>query len=894
MKKSPNRSRFYRVFYTLVRSLVCFFIILAMAGMSIQQTSDITTTVFAVDQSDSVKQAKQKIQKFLSEAEQKKGSKDWTGIVCFGENAVVENPPDKNTVLTKSFLSYVDPEGSHLDRALAVSAGAISSDTRKRIVLLSDGCETNGDVLKQVEMLRSQGIRIDVFPLELEEQEEVQLSKLELAEYIHTNTEYDLALTLDSNVDTDVNVKLYKGNSLIGNEDVSVTSGENKIVFGDKTEKGGSVLYRAEITPKKDTITRNNKAYAYTYIADVPQILLVEKDGSGSQWNVLMEQTKASVQTVSPEGAPNGLDKLGLYDGVILADVSAEDLSDEFLTILKSYVKELGGGLLVTGGEHAYALGSYQNTVLEEILPVDMNLRSEGEDPSLGMIMVIDRSGSMEGSQYGVSKLELAKEAALRSLESFQPNDQLGIIAFDSQPNWAVEFQGIDQGKEAIKKGIGTIQCGGGTSILPALQEAEQVLKKTNSKQKHILLLTDGQAEQKGYQGLMDEMKQNGITLSTIAVGSDADNKLLQKLAKQGSGRYYFTNEFTDLPEIFAKETILAGKDYIKNRTFYPSVQNNSPILDGIEQITELDGYIGTTSKGRAEVLLKSDIEEPILATWQFGLGRTAAWTSDMNGKWTAKWLQSAEGSTILRNTLSWVMKKQADVDVKVRGEREGEGSKLTVTMPYDKEVTEMDAIVISADGNQTKTKLSMNAPGIYSGKLDKTKEGAYMVQLQKKHKDGTIEMVQSGFHLSYPKEYEYRRNGENILRLIAEKSGGRVLKTGDEVFAQEAQETTTQKDFSVFFMLLAFLLFLFDIALHRFPVLFQKINEIFQKLQELFQKEKNNKKEFRPLETKKQKSVETITSKKQQKKESFTEENNSGNTSTANKLLKAKRKRNQ
>lgn len=862
-----------------------------MCGITVAKNSAITTTMLIADYSESTKDAQEKIEKFLAQVNGAKGDKDWMGMVCFGQNASVENVPAKDVMPKGKVSSYIDGSGTDLQTALSVAANAIPKHTRKRMVLLSDGYQTEGDALAQARILKAQGIKVDIVPLERPEREEVQLSQLSLARYIHTNTEYDITVTVDATVDTSVRVKLYKGNDMIADEEVEVTAGENKIVFADKTETGGSVLYRAEVISAKDTIRKNNKAYAYTYITDVPKILLVEKDGSGEQWETLLENAQVNVTKVSAEGMPTGMDYLGLYDGIILANVSIKDMPKGIADKLKNYVKDLGGGLLVCGGENSYALGEYQSTPLEEILPVDMKLRSEGEEPSLGMVLVIDRSGSMMEGQYGISKLELAKEAAIRSLDSFKPQDELGVIAFDDQPQWAVEMKQVGQGRQAIEQGIGMIQAGGGTSILPALQEAHRVLSGSNTKQKHILLLTDGQAEQSGYSQLIGYMKQSGITLSTVAVGSGADTKLLEQLAKEGKGRYYFTNEFTDLPEIFAKETLLAGKDYIKNRTFYPTVEEDSPILDGISEVARLDGYIGTSAKARADVLLKSDIEEPILATWQFGLGRSAAWTSDMEGKWTAKWLSSREGSTIARNTLSWVMKKQADTAIETKAEREEGGCRLTISMPYDKKIDALEAVIFSAEGEKQQVALAMESPGVYSALLEEAEEGAYIVNLQMKQKDGTTQWKQTGFHLPFPKEYDIRfyDKGEDLLLKIAQTTGGQVLEKGEDVFLQEAEALHTGTDISDLLLILGGILFLMDIAFHKFTVVMLKLQTVFGNI---LQRTAN-------MKTREPKSTTPVVKAKEKKDEKKKEDSlglsksEQKKSETLEKLLDAKKKRN-
>ncbi|HBF66107.1 MAG TPA: von willebrand factor type A, partial [Clostridium sp.] len=378
-----------------------------------------------------------------------------------------------------------------------------------------------------------------------------------------------------------------------------------------------------------------------------------------------------------------------------MANVSAKDLPEGFLEILEAYVKTLGGGLIVSGGEDSYALGEYFNTQLADMLPVDMELKTEGEEPDLAMIMVIDRSGSMSGGAYGITQLEMAKEAAIRSLDGFKEKDQVGIIAFDDQYQWAVPMTLVSGNKAAIQQQIGEIQVGGGTSILPGLTEAVRALSESKAKEKHIILLTDGQAEQEGYDPVLAKIKNNGITLSSVAVGSGADTSLLRKLADAGNGRYYFTDEFTDLPSIFAKETLLAGKEYLNNRHFYPKQKDASAILSDITSVPRLGGYIGTTAKSRGDVVLISYRDEPILATWQYGLGRTAAWTPDVGGRWTKEWMSSKEGSSILRNTLGWVINAQMAQDMKLTAESGAKKSSLRLEMSFDESISKITATVL-------------------------------------------------------------------------------------------------------------------------------------------------------------------------------------------------------
>ncbi|WMI80650.1 VWA domain-containing protein [Anaerotignum sp. MB30-C6] len=826
-RKGRFASAFRRRLYTGVRIAVCICIVMAMATPQISKKSDITATVFAMDRSASVKSVD--TSGFMKEVNETRGKKDSVGMVCFGKDAGVEALPSiEGSLPTNGFLTYVDEGASDLASALKLSGSILPKDAAKRIVLVSDGEETTSDALLEARALAAQGVTIDVFPLAKEMGQEVQITALELPTIINKNTAYDIAVRIDSNVDTPMVIRLYKGNTLIANEKASVSSGESRIVFTDITAEGGGVSYRAEITPEKDTQSKNNKFYAYTYIDDVPRVLLIGDGEDTLGWNGIVSASQLQVDMVTAGAVPVSTERLQGYDCIVMANVAVEDLPDGFLEVLEAYVRTLGGGLIVSGGDKSYALGGYFNTQLEDMLPVDMELKTEGEEPDLAMIMVIDRSGSMTAGGYGVTQLEMAKEAAIRSLDGFKEKDQVGIITFDDQFQWTVPMTKVSGNKASIQEQIGKIQAGGGTSILPGLTEAVDTLAKTNAKEKHIILLTDGQAEQEGYTPVLSRMKNSGITLSSVAVGGGADVSLLMRLANEGNGRYYFTDEFTDLPSIFAKETLLAGKEYLNNRKFYPKQKDASAILSSVSSVPLLEGYIGTTRKSRADTVLVSDREEPILAAWQYGLGRTVAWTPDVGGTWTREWLSAQEGSTVLRNAVGWAMNAQMAQDMKLTALSGAKKSTLRLEMPFDEEITGVDATVLNSQGESYETQLTMTAPGVYEGEIETAEEGAYVANLSIAKKVGT-EHYNTGFALSYPPEYDITKKGGGaaLLQQISNASGGRVLESGKQVFEGEPLAVVSQKDLTVFLMVLGLLLFLLDIALRRFSVLVLRLESV-------------------------------------------------------------------
>lgn len=833
---------FQKRLQTGMRFLVCALLVLAMAGPRVSRQAEITATLFAVDCSASMK-GETETAAFLREAYEAKGKKDSLGLVCFGRRAGVEQPFSLEALPpADGFVTYTDGSATDIAAALKLADGIFPEGTAKRVVVLSDGEETAGNALAQARSLAESRITVDVFPVSPPEADEVQLTALELPKAVNRNTEYEIALRIDSNVATKTAVRLYQGNTLIGSEMISVAKGETRVVFTAKAEQGGSVSFRGEISPERDTERKNNQAYAYTYVDDIPRILLLGAEENTGEWRKLLQSSYAETVCLPPEAAPVTMEGLREYGTVVLANTPVSDLPEGFLEILESYIRTAGGGLVVSGGENAFALGGYKGTTLEEVLPVEMELKTEGETPDLSMALVIDHSGSMSGGNYGVTQMEMAKEAAIRSLDDLGPEDQIGVVAFDSVAEWVVPMQKAEGNRESITKAIGMIQPAGGTSILPALRMAVQGMENVGTKQKHIILLTDGQAEQNGYDGVLERIRNGGMTLSAIAVGTGADTALLQRLAEGGGGRYYFTNEFTDLPEIFAKETLLAGKDYINERDFYPKQGDASAILAGVPSVPELGGYIGTTAKSRADQVLLSDKDDPVLAAWQYGLGRTAVWTADMHGQWSTDWLASAEGTAVLRNMVSWTMNAEGSAELQLTAESGAGESLLRLEMPYDEMVTGIMASVAASDGESWETELRASAPGIFEGSIPTEKEGVYTANIGIAKKDGEVSRYTVGFAIGYPKEYDItaRGDGAAVLGQAAAAAGGRILENGADVFADEADRGVVSQELAVPLLAAALLLFLADIALRRFPAAANALERRFGKREKRERKAKN------------------------------------------------------
>lgn len=814
----------------ITRFLVIVLIILSLFNLQIRKSTNNTTTIFAVDLSDSVSENEESIKDFINQALQTKSNNDNVGLITFAESGTVESSVSKQ--LVPNFNSKLNTDATNIENALKLSSVLIPENTLKRIVLFSDGQQNQGDILQQAKLLNQQNIVLDIYPLKNNISKEVQITSISVPENINKNTEIDLEVNINSLNDTKSVLKLYKNNTVISTESINVHKGDNKFVFNDVADIGGSVVYKAEIEPVEDTLKQNNIAYTHTYITDIPKVLILDNNDSGVEIQKILINSGIEAVRQNAVSAPDKSDKLLPYSLVILADVNINLLPKNSIEILESFVKTSGGGLFVSGGTDSYALGGYQKTLLETIMPVEMQLKDKSKDANLGMIIVTDRSGSMSSAEYGISKLSLAKEAIIRAVDSLTEKDSIGVIAFDSIPIIITDFQQIGNNKQSIKDNIAGITSGGGTSILPALKTAYDTILKADTKLKHIILLTDGQAETSGYDSLIQSMQANNITLSTVAVGTDSDQQLLKSLAEKANGRYYYSNIFTDLPEIFAKEAFLAGKTFINNRSFYPKINNYSTIIEGISQIPSLDGYIASTAKPRADVILVSDKDDPILSSWQYGLGKVVAWTSDLDGRWSSNWLSSSEGIKILRNTISSMLKIQTS-DVALSGSVQNNSINIKAVTENDKDIKSIKANIVTPNMENKIVELNLTSPNVYEGNFLDNTVGVYVVNLQIEKQNGDIEIVNSGININYSEEYNIQNllAGETLLKNASNITGGKILTSPDEVFNFQNSKVYSEKDITTLLLLIALILFLFEIALRRFPIISNKLELTAAKL---------------------------------------------------------------
>jgi Ca-activated chloride channel family protein len=808
----------------ILRTLMLLLLILALAGTQMVRAADKLAVVFLVDASDSVGQAAQEAQlTYLRQALENMAPDDQAAVVVFGANAVVERPMSSTREIA-SLRSTPITSNTDLEEAIGLGLALFPADAAKRLVILSDGQATVGDAVSAARRAAATGVEISYVPFERTPTPEVLVSDVRAPDSVGAGQQFDLSMTVEAEEATPATITVFADGGIIHTEDVDLRQGANHYTLPLTAGDTGFTDFQVQVTPTtSDGFYQNNQLSAFSRVVGPPNVLLVSSDDEESRYLAqALEEVGLTVNQVQPSDLPIGIAALEDYDSVVLANVSATALSPQRMDDLSTYVRDLGGGLVVVGGPDAYGPGGYFQTPLEEILPVEMQIRDQQRLPQLTIAYVIDRSGSMSiAGPSGVANLELAKEAIVRSIDFLQPTDRAGVISFDTDGYWIAEVQPV-QDRIALQNLVATLSSGGGTDILAGMRLAAEALQDDPSARKHIILLTDGGANPEGLVELSQQLnEESGVTTSVIAIGSGAAS-FLEQMARAGGGNYHPVNVVETIPTIFTQETVLASRSYILEQEFVPALSSSSPIMNNINAAPPLLGYVATTPRQTAQVILSGPepYRDPILAAWQYGLGRSVAFTSDATARWAANWVSWDGFAQFWNQVVQWTITETAANNVEARVVLEGEQARISVdARDGDGDFLNglaLEARVVSPEGEATSITLQQVAPGRYEAAFVPQSEGAYFVRLA--GGDGATAVNQTtGWVMSYSPEYSLAAPGGNLLTDIAALTGGHSLADApDEVFVHNLTSQVASNPIWPYLLLGALALLPFDIAVRR------------------------------------------------------------------------------
>ncbi|MBO1223001.1 MAG: VWA domain-containing protein [Candidatus Scalindua sediminis] len=840
-----RRLSFLRILLSIfLRTFVFLLVVFVLAGFSWNEKSkNEISAVFLLDMSGSINQEGKKwMWDYVRDVEKNLDKKTKKGLVVFGGESKVVTPTlvedlKLDDIHEKITDSNINPDRTDVASGIIATLGIIPEDSSKIVILLSDGNENLGDALKSATMAAKNDVKIFVAAPPDSKENEILVKKITVPKEVNEGEMFNVKVVIENKNDKAIggNLKLYQRDNLLKEWDTEFRSGISVFEVPYKSEEKGFVKFVTNLNVKdtaSDKDESNNSKTTFVNVSGKARILYV--NGAKLQRTFLPEALKDKTITVdikNPDQIPRSLQEYLKYDCLIFSNVSKDFLDNEQMNLIKKYVKDFGGGFVMTSGNNIYAKDGYSNTAIEEILPVKI---IGGEPPKkekrtrLSLILIIDKSGSMLGK-----KMLFAKKASIELIKQLEENDKFGIVAFDTRPYSIVDLKPVGEVKKEIIRKLSMLNADGGTDIFPAMGIAYDQLVKSGAKKTHVILLSDGNTRSVYYyyNALMSRFQQANITVSTVALGSWLVNtKLLKDIAKKTKGQFYQITDIIKLPRLVIQDSdIFVSQSDFHEEHFYPRINQKSQILKGIyeKQFPPLKGYTITEAKEKAEVPLVTDImgkTDPILANWRYGLGKVVIYTPDADARWSSKWINWLKFNKFWSQVVRWSMKDISKTDYNLKVQVENNTVSLLIessTRFEDDTKLKISLLTPELDNDSQELILKQIAPQRFTAELRDINPGAYTVKISRIKDEKVVDLktkglIVPGSTIAKPLEYSDHGNNVSLLKNIAEITGGKYNPSKEEMVVEE-KETTRTRDLASYLIPMAMVLFIFDIAIRKF-----------------------------------------------------------------------------
>ncbi len=815
-----------QVVQATLRGLVIAGVAIALARPSwITQTNKVSTIVL-VDVSDSISDKQlDAARHYVDELEKDQGDGNLQ-LVTFAEKPTAVRRPDSKALSSAIARHAGAGAGTDVQAAMQLAYGLYPDGYVPRMVIISDGNQTQGDLAIEAYRAKELGIKVSWRTFDADPTPEVRVVGVTVPDEIKVGQPYEVTAEVWSTEKQTATLSLQQDefpNGLEPTKTLELREGKNLVKFKSDAKRAGSTTYKLKLTQvAHDTEKQNNQAVMTAPVKGKPSILYVEggilrEPGSAGYLKKALEHENIDVEVRGPTGLPSSPKELEKYDLVMVSDVPAHLMGAGQMAALDVYVKGMGGGLIMAGGEDSFGSGGYERTMIENMMPVRFDSEKIKEQPDIALVLVIDRSGSMQGP-----KLEAAKESARVTAEVLSPNDYIAVVAFDSESQIYVHPQRAGN-RMRISNEIARLQAGGGTNIFPGLKDAFEILQGINAKVKHVILMTDGEAPTDGLAELVQSMHDARITVSCVGV-QGADKNMLAMIADAGEGRLYMVEDIGALPKIFMKETQEAQKSQLVEDLVHVRVAKKVEAIEGtnVENAPPLHGYVTTKPKPTAETILISDLGEPILARWRYGAGTSVAWTSDVKNRWSVDWIRWGGypkfWAQVVRSSMRRKVYDSYDLYAKVADGR----AQVTVDAidSGDKFVNELDTelqVIDPANNKVTETiPMAQTAAGRYTADFKIQSYGSYLLKAVHKRDGKTVAESLGSVALSYPLEYLRSTPDLEPMKHAAQVSGGHDQAKPTEVWDPGTEKVPYTQDLWPWVLLGVVALFLLDLYAKR------------------------------------------------------------------------------
>lgn len=768
-----------------LRTTAASLLVLAAAGIRLPAGAAPETVLVLWDRSASIPLAAQtRMKARVAAMAQGRRPNDRFGVVAFGAEAAVESRPSVRPVLGGPRV-VVGEAASNVAAALRLARATLPPDGARRVVLYSDGRDTVGNTDEEARRLKEAGIPVDVLAVSVDERTmPVQVSRVIVPPTARSGEPVRVSVEAVGPAGARAMVTLRRHDALVAQQEVQVgPGGVGRLVAIDRPGAAGTVTYVAAIETD-DGGDPLSQAGAALVVAGPPAALYITP--GRPQLVDTLRSAGYRVEVRSPGQVPTTRTGLADYAAVVLDDVQVDALPAAAPRALADYVERDAGGLLVLGDARTLDVAGYPTTALESVLPIDLRPRSGRRAPAVDLVLVFDKSGSMADVAEGLQKIEVARQAVADAVAVMPRTDAIGILAFDTMPTDVVPLTpGLDV--QTVRDALARVPAGGSTAIAPALERALAWLEAGRSGARRlVLLLSDGRSSDQDAARLRALARTRRAEISVVALGETANRALLQELASASGGRAYFPSGLRELPRAVAREASRAAGGGVVEETFSP-VGKPHPSLDGIDltRIPPLGGYAVGVAKPGAAAVVTSHLGDPVLASWDAGVGRVTVFTAGLGSTWGRDWRAWRDAGRFWTQTARWVSRREEADGLDVALVDTDRGPTLDVAAFDDEgapgDVQGVTAVVHGPDDTAAPLSLQIEAPGRFEAPVSVTDAGTYTVAATVRFDDGREQRLSRAVYWSADREH--RAPGVDTARLaqLAAATGGRVLTAASD-----------------------------------------------------------------------------------------------------------------
>lgn len=799
------------------RMLAVVLMVVAAAGPSLERSVSTRSVLFMLDRSESIGLDSREAQEsFLAEALAENDPQARAGIALFGNGVRL----DRAVGPVRAFdgiRSEVDGSATDLAGALVAASSLLPSEGSRRVVVLTDAVPTSPGVEAAAERLAEAGIATDFVVFDTGHSADVLVESVRVPASARLGDTVGVTAVIRANQAGPATVRFRTASGFEISEDVAVEPGRNEVTVSIPSEEAGFEIVSVTVEAPFDTRVENDTSSGVYRVLGPARVALVEgATGEGDDLARALEAGGIGVDVRTT--VPTDVELLA-YDGIVLVNLARP--TDTEGAALASFVEDLGRGLLVVGGDQAYGMGNYHESPLEAVLPVSSNPDDLIRRQPVAEVLVIDSSGSMgachcrEGTfnEGGTVKTEIAKLGAAAAIEALSPEDSVGVVAVAGGTDWVLPLQAKPD-EATVTEALGPITANGDTEIARGLQAALDELSGVDGSLRHIVLFTDGwDPNEANLVPLARQIADAGVTLSVLGTG-EGSGATLRRMADVGGGRFYPGTDLASVPEIFVEETLTAARGLVNEGSFIPALGAPSPVTSQLEATPPLLGYVATKAKATASTALQIGPGDPLLSSWQRGLGRATAWTSDATARWAAGWVTWEGFVDFWGAAVRQILPAGRDVPPEVTID----GGTLGISFDAGESVLDGAAIarVRTPSGQTQVVPLNQTGESTFSGSVSASEPGAYWVAVELERRDGSGLVASAGAVSGYAEEFAFRQPDLALVTAVAETTGGRMDILAGQSFDEAPARGAALQPIMAWLLALALALFFADIALRR------------------------------------------------------------------------------